>query len=126
MRVARVGFLFMIGAVSALALPGAAPATTTDATPAANPSFKVSISPEYTTAGQSTTFRIAVVNTSPQGTTLGSVQITPPKGFSSPHPTLGSPLRRRTKVQNRTVMVHQISVDPGKRAKISVTAIAPD
>src|SRR5437764_344756 len=104
MRVARVGSIRLalaVGVAMALAAggaasaPGAAPTTTT------TPSFKVSISPKYTTASQPTTFRIAVVNTSPQGTTLGSVKISPPKGFTPPHPTLGSPLRHKTKVQNR-------------------------
>jgi hypothetical protein len=34
-------------------------------------------------------------------------------------------LRRKTKVRDRTLMLHQISVNPRKRARISVTATAP-
>jgi len=70
-------------------------------------------------------FRVTIVNTSPSGTTLGSVKISPPSGFTPPHPTPGSPLRRKTKVRDRTLMVHQISVTPGKQARLSVTATAP-
>ena len=90
MRVARVGFLrlgFAIGSAIALAAPGvaarAAPAATNGAAPSAQ-SFKVTISPEYTTAGQPTTFRVTVVNTSTPGTTLGLLKLTPPTGFTPP------------------------------------------
>src|SRR5207302_928611 len=41
-------------------------------------------------------------------------------------PTQGAPLRRKATVQNRTLVLHQISVDPGKRAQITVSATAPD
>jgi hypothetical protein len=99
---------------------GAAPATT-----AIKPSFKVAISPEYATAGAPTTFRVTIVNTSSPGTTVGSVKISPPSGFTAPHPTLGSPLRRKTKVRDRTLMVHEISVNPGRQARLTVTATAP-
>ena len=47
------------------------------------------ISPEYTTAGQPTTFQVTVVNTSTSGTTLGSVKLTPPTGFTPPQPDPG-------------------------------------
>ncbi len=123
MGVARVGWIPLTLAV-AIAWAGeasaAAPASTV-----IKPSFKVAISPEYTTAGEPTTFQVTIVNTSPSGTTLGSVKISPPSGFTAPHPTAGSPLRRKTKVRARTLMLHQISVNPGKRARISVTATAP-
>src|SRR5438270_13296525 len=112
MRVARVGYLFAVAATLACVTPGAAPASTVAATPG-KPSFKVTVSPGYTTAGQPTTFQITVVNTSSPGTTLGSVKITPPTGFTPPHPAPGSPLRHKSKVQNRTLMLHQISVNPG-------------
>jgi hypothetical protein len=129
MRVARVGSirLAMVAATAiALATAGAAPATgAAPPTTVIKPSFKVTISPEYTTAGHPTTFQVTVVNTSPKGTTLGSVKISPPRGFTPPRPTPGSPLRRKTKVQDRTLMVHEIAVNPGKRARLSVTATAP-
>jgi hypothetical protein len=149
MRVARVGSIRLamtVGtAIGLAAVPAAAaapaaaaiPATATPATAAApatvaappttviKPSFKVAISPAYTTAGQPTTFQVTIVNTSPKGNTLGSVKISPPTGFTAPRPAPGSPLRRKTKVRARTLMLHQISVNPGKRARITVTATAP-
>ena len=76
-------------------------------------------------AGEPTTFQVTIVNTSPSGTTLGSVKLSPPRGFTPPHPTPGSPLRRKTKVSSRTLMLHQIAVNPGKVARLSVTATAP-
>jgi hypothetical protein len=115
-----------VGIAIGLAAAGAPPATSAaPPTTVIKPSFKVAISPEYTTAGQPTTFQVTIVNTSPSGTTLGSVKISPPSGFTPPHPTPGSPLRSKTKVRARTLMLHQLSVTPGKRARLSVTATAP-
>jgi len=127
MRVARFGYLrlaFAIGATLAVAAPSAATAATQGTTPAPQ-SFKVTISPEYTTAGQPTTFHVTVVNTSTQATTLGSVKVTPPTGFSPPQPAPGSPLRHKTKVKNRTLTLHQISLKPQGQAELSITATAP-
>lgn len=134
MRVARVGSIRLamtVGTAIALAssaAPAAGAASPTAAPPPTTvikPSFKVAISPEYTTAGEPTTFQVTIVNTSQKGTTLGSVKISPPRGFTPPRPTPGSPLRRKTTVRARTLMLHQISVNPGKRARLSVTATAP-
>jgi hypothetical protein len=131
MGLARVGSIrlsVVAGLVIAAASAGAAPATTAAATPPTTvikPSFKVAISPEYTTAGQPTTFRVTIVNTSPKGNTLGSVKISPPSGFTPPHAAPGSPLRRKTTVRARTLMLHQIAVNPGRQARLSVTATAP-
>jgi hypothetical protein len=116
----------MFGAAIVLATVGAAQAAAAPPpTTVIKPSFKVTVSPEYTTAGQPTTFQVTVVNTSPKGTILRSVKISPPSGFTPPRLAPGSPLRRKTKVRARTLMLHQISVNPGKRARISVTATAP-
>jgi hypothetical protein len=107
---------------------GTAPATQAAQAPPTTvikPSFKVAISPEYTTAGQPTTFQVTIVNTSPKGNTLGSVKLSPPRGFTPPHPTPGSPLRRKTKVSSRTLMLHQVAINPGKVARLSVSATAP-
>jgi hypothetical protein len=129
MRVARVGSIrlalvagttVVLAATGAVSAASAAPSST-----AIKPSFKVAISPEYTTAGEPTTFRVTIVNTSSPGTTLGSVKISPPSGFTPPHPTPGSPLRRKTKVRNRTLMLHEIAVNPGRQARLTVTATAP-
>ncbi len=118
----------MFGTAVLLAMVGAAPATTTAATTpitVIKPSFKVAISPEYTTAGEPTTFHVTIVNTSPSGNTLGAVKISPPSGFTPPRPTPGSPLRNKTKVKNRSLMLQQVTVKPGKHARLTVTATAP-
>jgi hypothetical protein len=122
-----VGMAIVVAAAGPAAATGAerSTAAATPPTTVIKPSFKVAISPEYTTAGEPTTFQLTIVNTSPSGTTLGSVKISPPIGFTSPHPIPGSPLRRKTKVRDRTLMVHQISVTPGGRARLSLTATAP-
>jgi hypothetical protein len=129
MRVARFGYLrlaFAIGAAIALVVPGATSASAaTQGTSTAPHSFTVTISPEYTTAGQSTTFQVTIVNTSTDGTTLGSVKLTPPAGFSPPQPTSNSPLRSNTKVQNRTLLVQHLSLKPGGTARLSITSTAP-
>jgi hypothetical protein len=127
MRVARFGYLrltFAIGAAFALVAPPAASAATKGASPA-TPSFKVTISPEYTTAGQPTTFQVAVVNTSTEGTTLGSVKLTPPTGFTPPKPLPTNSVGRRAKVQNRTLLLYRISLKAGGQAQLSITATAP-
>jgi hypothetical protein len=124
---------FAIGGALALAAPGiappAAPAATTGAgtnsSTASPQSFKVTISPEYTTAGLPTTFQVTVVNTSSPGTTLGVVKLTPPAGFTPPQPTLATPLRGKTEVQNRTLSVHGVSLKPGAVAQLSISSTAP-
>lgn len=123
MRVGRVGFLAAIAAALPLALAGAAPAATP--AKAAASSFKVTISPEYTTAGEPTTFQVTVVNTSTAATTLGSVKVTPPAGFTPPRPVPGAPLRRKTRVQNRTLSLVRLKLRPGGAAQLSVSATAP-
>jgi hypothetical protein len=114
-----------IGTALVLTPPGAAPAAAPNPAPGAQ-SFKVTISPKYTTAGQPTTFHVTVANTSTQATTLGSVNLTSPTGFTPPHPTPGTPLRTKTTVRNRTLSLHRLSLNPGDTAQISITATAPD
>ena len=121
MRIPRVGYLFVIAAAITLFAPAATPA----ATPAAGASYKVMLSPEYATASQQTTLRVTVVNTSTSPTTLGSVKLTPPTGFTPPQPAPGTPLRSKIKVQYRTLTLQRISLKPGKQAQIWITSTAP-
>jgi hypothetical protein len=120
MRIARVGCVFAIGAALALVIPGAAPAATS-----APPSFKVTISPEYATAGQPTTFQVTIVNTSPSGTTLGSASLTPPPRFTPPKPAAGKRLQTSTKLQNHTLSLPHVELKPGSAARLSITTTAP-
>lgn len=124
MRAGRAVFLLTMLAALACAVPGAAPADT-GASPSASPSFKVTISPQYATAGQTTTFQVTIVNPSSSGTMLQTVALRPPSGFTAPSPAPGSPLRSKTKVQNRTETV-QVALTPGTKAKpVMVSTNAP-
>ena len=93
--------------------------------PASKRAFMLTISPAYTTAGLQTTFEVSVANTSSQGTTLRSVQVTPPTGFTVARPSPGSPLRRKTFVRNRTFSLRRILLKPGHKLQFNVTATAP-
>jgi hypothetical protein len=124
MRVLRVAVLSAVAAITLGAAPAATPAASSAGpTPAA--SFKVTISPQYATAGQPTTYQVTVVNTSAPATTLGSVKVTPPAGFSSPHPAPGTSRRGKTKVQNRTLSLQKVSLAPGRQTRLAITATAP-
>lgn len=117
MRAVRVGFL-PLAAAMALASAGTASAAAT------KPTFKITISPQFATAGEQTTFQVTVANTSSRGTTLGSVQVTPPSGFTLEHPTTS---QRKTRVQGRTLVKRQLAIKPGAKLKftVTVTATAP-
>lgn len=133
MRVARVRFArvsLAAGAVLGFAtLAGAAAAApvrqAAAKSAAVKHAFKVTIYPAYTTAGLQTTFEVTVANTSSQGTTLHSVQVIPPTGFTLVRPGPTAPLRRKTFVQNRTFSLHQISLKPGQKMEFNVAATAP-
>jgi hypothetical protein len=82
------------------------------------------MTPGYTTTSQQTTFLVDVTNTSAAGTTLRSVRLMAPKGFSlSPPPN--TPIGQHMVVQGRTLTVRRISVAPGQTLRFPVTATAP-
>jgi hypothetical protein len=139
MRVARVRstrVALALGAAIGLTTLGGAAAAAKPVTPArqaaalqqavpARRAFKVKISPAYTTAGLQTTFQVTVANTSSQGTTLRSVQVVPPTGFTVAHPAPTSPLKRKIFVQKRTFSLRSILLKPGQQKQFSVIATAP-
>lgn len=134
MRVARARyarFAVAIAAVFGLAtLSGAPAAAWPQPQPQpqhapAGPAFKVMIYPAYTTAGQSTTFEVTIANASSPGTTLKSLQLTPPSGFTVARPAANAPLRRKTTVRRSTTSIHQLSVKPGSEVRFLVKATAP-
>ena len=131
MRVVRVRLTrvaLAAGAMLAAATLGGAPAAAapgTHAAAAAKHAFKVTISPAYTTGGQQTTFQVTLANTSSQATTLRSVQVTPPTGFTVARPSPTAPLRRKTFVTKRTFSLHRILLKPGHKLQFNVTATAP-
>ena len=128
MRVARdrfARFAVVAGAVLGLGAITGAPAAAAVTPAAAGQSFKVDVYPAYTTAGLATTFVVTVTNTSSPGTTLQSVQVTPPLGFTVARPPSNGTLRRKTFVRGRTFSLHRISVHAGKKMLFSVTATPP-
>jgi hypothetical protein len=134
MRVARAGyvrFALAVGTIVGLATVGGAPAAAWPQPQApthqrsSGPGFRVTIYPAYTTAGQPTTFEVTIANTSPRGTALRSFQLTPPTGFKLSRPAPNAPLRRKTRVLNRTLSVRQLSLAPGSKVRIFATATAP-
>ena len=148
----RVGYpRFVLGAALTLAVAAPGPAMATAAAPkagtttarttttaarttttgtakasaaAAQPAFKLDVYPSYATAGFATTFKITVTNTS-RGTTLHSIQLTPPRGFALARFTRTSPLRRTATILNRTLSVRNITVRAGATMPILVTATPP-
>jgi hypothetical protein len=82
------------------------------------------ITPGYITTSQQTTFLANVTNTSASGTTLRSVQVTAPKGFTVAPPP-NTPLGQHMTVQGRTLTVRRISVAPGQTLRFPVTTTAP-
>jgi hypothetical protein len=127
MGFSRVGYLRVVVAAAGVlgcAAIGSTPATAGQTAAAAGSTFKVLITPAFTTAQQPTTFLANVTNTSAPGTTLRSVQLTAPRGFKlSPPPN--TPLGQHMVVQGRTLTVRRISVAPGQALRFPVTATAP-
>jgi hypothetical protein len=89
------------------------------------PSFNVTISPAYATAGQWTTYRVTVVNTSSRATSLKSLQLTAPTGFALSQSASNSPWQHKPKVGRRTLSLRQISVEPRSKVQFNVRATAP-
>jgi hypothetical protein len=129
MGVARVRFarlVMLAGAVFAGgAIAGTPAAWAQTATAAVGQSFKLDLYPAYTTAGLPTTFVVTVTNTSSTTTTLKSVQVTPPTGFTVARPRSIGTLRRKTFVHGRTFSLHGIAVSPGKKMRFDVVATPP-
>jgi hypothetical protein len=124
MRITRVGHLRVVLAAAGVlgcAAIGSAPAV---GQTAAGSTFKVLITPGYTTTSQQTTFLANVTNTSAPGTTVRSVQLTAPKGFTLAPPP-NTPIGQHMTVQGRTLTVRRISVAPEQTLRFPVTATAP-
>ncbi len=125
MRVGRSGYARLglaIGALFVATTLGGAPAAAQQTAQGA-PSFKVTISPAYATAGQWTTFEVTVANTSSPGTSLRSLQLTAPTGFTL-QPAANSPWQHKPKIKGRTLS-RQVSVRPRSKVVFNVRATAP-
>jgi hypothetical protein len=139
MSVARVRsarftrFVVMAGAVLGLTTIGEATATAeppahaagqaaAQQTAAGRPSFKVTISPAYATAGQVTWFEVTVVNASPKGIALKSLQLTAPTGFKLSQP---AGWQSKPTVRGRTLSRPKLSLGPGAKTRFNIRATAP-
>ncbi|HTT29893.1 MAG TPA: hypothetical protein VMG37_15870 [Solirubrobacteraceae bacterium] len=124
MRVGRSGYARLgvaIGALFVVTTLGVAPAAAQQT--GGKPSFKVTISPAYATAGQWTTFTVTVVNTSSPGTSLKSLQLTAPTGFRL-QSSANSPWQHTGKIKGRTLS-RQLSAKPRSKAQFNIRATAP-
>jgi hypothetical protein len=88
-------------------------------------SYTVNISPATAPAGQSTTFDVALKNTSSAGIQLGSAAITPPLGFKVTNASLPGGANGHAYVILNIVVLDRLSVAPGATVHVSVTATAP-
>jgi hypothetical protein len=88
-------------------------------------SYTVNISPATAPAGQSTTFDVALKNTSSAGIQLGSAAITPPLGFRVTNASLSGGASGHAYVILNIVVLDRLSVAPGATVDVSVTATAP-
>lgn len=124
MSVARVRFArFVVVASATLVLVGiGGPSAAAQQTAAGKPSFKVTIAPAYATAGQPTWFAVTIVNTSPRGISLKSLELTAPTGFKLSQP---AGWQSKLKVQGRTISRPKISLGAGAKSRFTIRATAP-
>jgi hypothetical protein len=88
-------------------------------------SYTVNISPASAPAGQSTTFHVALTNTSSPGSGLASAEILPPFGFRVTGASLPTGASGRVHVFLNIVWLDHLNVPPGGTLAVSVTATAP-
>jgi hypothetical protein len=105
---------------AAVTVPGVASASSAPVR-----TFKVVITPSYATAGAATTFAVSVSNTSSQPTSIGSVALKPPTGFTISTSSLSASLRRKALVKQGILSLHRLAVRRGTTLRFAVTATAP-
>lgn len=87
--------------------------------------FKVAIYPAYTTAGQSTTFQVTLTNTSSMPTTLASVQVTPPPGFTLTASKVPQGQGHKAIRKQRMFTLEGLKLKRGNHRVIDLTTTAP-
>ncbi len=88
-------------------------------------SYTANISPASAPAGQSTTFDVALANTSSPGVGLASAAITPPLGFRVTGASLPAGTSGHVYVLFNIVLLDRVNIGSGKTVHVSVRAIAP-
>ena len=87
--------------------------------------YTVQVSPATAQAGSSTTFDVALKNTSSAGTSIGSAALTPPPGFRVTDVSLPAGAKGRAHVIFNIVVLDRLNVAPGSTLHVAVTATAP-
>ena len=104
------------GAVAGSAMAGGFPSRDT---------YSVNISPSSVQKDSSTTFDVAMANTSTLGRTIGAAAITPPLGFRVTGASLPTGAKGHVYVWFNVVLLDHLSVPPGSTLHVAVTATAP-
>ncbi len=87
--------------------------------------YTVQVSPATAQAGSSTTFDVALKNTSSPGTSIGSAAMTPPLGFRVTHVSFPAGAKGQAYVLFNIVVLDRLNVAPGSTLHVTVTAKAP-
>jgi hypothetical protein len=87
-------------------------------------SYTVNITPATAPAGTSTTFDVALTNTSSPRSGLSSAVLIPPFGFKVTHASLPSGAKGHAHVRFNAVFLNALSVAPDSTLHVSVTATA--
>jgi hypothetical protein len=120
-RAARLGFsLALVSAACGVVAPSALAGGG-----GSQASYTVNISPATAPAGSSTTFDVAMKDTSLPGTNLGSAAFTPPLGFRVTHASLPAGASGHVYVFFNIVVLDRVNVTPGSTLHVSVTANTP-
>src|SRR6476646_4567908 len=124
-RGARLARSLAVGAVVACATLAATASSALAGGGIVKYSYTANITPASAPAGQSTTFDVALANTSSSGVGLASAAITPPLGFRVTHASLPSGTSGHVYVLFNVVLLDHINVPAGSTLHVSVNATAP-
>ena len=124
-RGARIARTLALAAVVACATLAATATSALAGTGSARFSYTANISPPSALAGQSTTFDVALANTSSPGVVLGSAAFTPPLGFRVTGVSLPTGASGHAYVLFNVVLLDRLGVSAGSTLHVKVKATAP-
>ncbi len=124
-RVTHFGLTLALSTALACAAFGAAAGSAMAGGVPSRDSYSVNISPGSVQKDSSTTFDVAIANTSTPGRTIGAAAITPPLGFRVTGASLPSGAKGHVYVLFNVVLLDRLSAAPGSTLHVAVTATAP-
>jgi hypothetical protein len=124
-RVARRALSTAVGTALACAAFGAMASSAMARGDGGRDTYTVNISPASAPAGTSTTFDVALTNTSSPGSQLDSAILVPPRGFTVTAASLPAGAGGSADVFWNIVVLRHLSLSPGSTLDVSVTAIDP-